>query len=265
MDNDSSVQQFLQQTTAHYEEKNPLESTQNLGHILCTITITPIFFALSRILTKSLFTHQDEKCFWIRYFIEFTMITVPVVMSVNCLNNYVEWLVLVVVLVIIKILLSRSFRDQLELRQFECSQRPALLTLLRSNISYLTALCILAVDFPNFPTNFRKTRQYGVGLMDVGIGLFVAAMGLVSNRPHKLQDFRKILTIVSWLIALGFARTISLHVIDYHQDEHEYGEHLNAFFTLAFTKLFGSLISASFCSDLLLLPLGIGKFYFIFN
>ena len=38
----------------------------------------------------------------------------------------------------------------------------------RSSMLLVTAMCILAVDFPVFPRRFGKTENFGFGLMDIG-------------------------------------------------------------------------------------------------
>ena len=38
----------------------------------------------------------------------------------------------------------------------------------RSSMLLVTAICILAVDFPVFPRRFGKTENFGFGLMDIG-------------------------------------------------------------------------------------------------
>lgn len=144
-------------------------------------------------------------------------------------------------------------------REYEFGRRPILFTLMRSTINFLTALCILAIDFKSFPKTFRKSRRYGVGLMDVGIGLFVLSMGLVTSRPRKVSDLRKLVFTVCCMLLLGLARTLVITAIDYHQDEHEYGTHLNAFFTLGFTKFFATCFGFVAKSNKHLLTLGLGK------
>ena len=38
----------------------------------------------------------------------------------------------------------------------------------RSSMLVVTAICILAVDFPVYPRRFGKTEDFGFGLMDIG-------------------------------------------------------------------------------------------------
>ncbi|KAI8037777.1 hypothetical protein M5D96_009278, partial [Drosophila gunungcola] len=55
-----------------------------------------------------------------------------------------------------------------------------------------TCAAILAVDFKCFPNEYSKSVFYGSSAMDMGIGLFVMTMGLVSNRARNLADLRKL-------------------------------------------------------------------------
>ena len=55
----------------------------------------------------------------------------------------------------------------------------------RAMMLMTTAACILAVDFPVYPRRLAKTETFGFGLMDVGVGSFVFAAGLVSQEARK--------------------------------------------------------------------------------
>ncbi|XP_022214881.2 uncharacterized protein At4g17910 isoform X2 [Drosophila obscura] len=142
--------------------------------------------------------------------------------------------------------------------KYEVGKRPLVFTLLRAVCNCGTSVAILAVDFPAFPLRFRKSRTFGASLMDLGIGFFVVTMGLVSHRARNYADLKKLPRAVVPLLLLGLARTIVISRINYSQDVHEYGMHMNAFFILGLTKLFGTLSSLLASSDVQLLGLAMG-------
>lgn len=236
-------------------EKHSQETLIRIWHIQCTIIVTLVAIAMAGYITKRRFKSWSQV-----FLVEFLVICGPSVVSVNVLNKYVEHILMAMLLATVLVVWLSKCLQRAAQREFEFGKRPKLFTLLRSTISLLTALCILAIDFESFPKKFRKSRRYGAGLMDVGIGLFVFSMGLVSPRPKRFADLRKLVFTVGCMLILGLARTVVITSIDYHQDEHEYGVHLNAFFTLGFTKLFATLFGLVARNDRHFLPLGIGKY-----
>ncbi len=56
--------------------------------------------------------------------------------------------------------------------------------LFRVTVYTITAISILAVDFNVFPRRFAKTEFYGISLMDIGVGVFVASHALKATRNN---------------------------------------------------------------------------------
>lgn len=101
----------------------------------------------------------------------------------------------------------------------------------RSYLLFFTMLSILAVDFRVFPKHLSKTESFGTSFMDLGVGSFTLAFGLVDARYHLLGTYntRKVLP----LVLLAIVRLISVTLTNYPQHSTEYGTHWNFFLTLA--------------------------------
>lgn len=215
-------------------------------------------FTLSQLLCQHLSLNSTR-----RFFMEFLLIAVPSVCNMSLATEY-NCLYTALVTAYMVFLLWRSgvlTRYPAEKTDYiyKVGRRPIVFTLIRATAYVGTGAAILAIDFKQFLVNNGKSRDFGATIMDVGIGLFVITMGLVSQRARHVNDLKKLPKGVLPLLILGLARTVVITMIDYHQDEREYGKHLNAFFTLGFTKLFGSLCTLLAPSDKHLLPLSLGE------
>jgi len=132
----------------------------------------------------------------------------------------------------------------------EGAQKP-FLTNFRTTMMLCTCIAILAVDFRIFPREFAKTENYGVSLMDIGVGGFVFSLGLVSIKARSAVTSRSytwrgniMLNLKAMVptLVLGFGRFMLIKATDYQQHVSEYGVHWNFFFTLAFVSLFGVIL-----------------------
>jgi len=62
----------------------------------------------------------------------------------------------------------------------------AIISTFRVYILVFTIIAILAVDFDIFPHHFGKTHGYGVSVMDIGVGAFVASNGMASSGTEMI-------------------------------------------------------------------------------
>lgn len=231
------------------------QSWESLRLILATFWC----ILLARIVTHKLGIYGKPN---LSYAVEFLIIILPCILLVTVAVDYSNFIVFLMLGLTWMFLRNTQALEKVRSRaQFDLGgNRPMTFSILRALTHLITAVCILAIDFDSFYRPHRKSRQFGAKLMDTGIGLFVFTMAMVSRRTRHLSDLRRSVIYQALpLILLGLGRTIAILMVGYGQDEHEYGQHLNAFFTLGFTKLLGASVSLVARRDLHLLPLGLGE------
>ncbi|KAK0353786.1 Glucosaminyl phosphatidylinositol (GlcN-PI) nositol acylation protein [Friedmanniomyces endolithicus] len=117
------------------------------------------------------------------------------------------------------------------------------ITAYRGAMMIITCTSILAVDFKVFPRRFAKTESFGTSLMDLGVGSFVYAAGVIAARQQLKAQSRGNTSIIEGLktamrhslplVVLGLIRLWSVKSLNYVEHVSEYGVHWNFFFTLA--------------------------------
>ncbi|GAB0094176.1 Phosphatidylinositol-glycan biosynthesis class W protein [Sergentomyia squamirostris] len=185
----------------------------------------------------------------LRFLLEFILIVIFIILNVTVASDFVPLVVFTLFVASVA-----SGAGQIRFVTHEApfiripTVKPEFVSMARSLVNMISVVCILAVDFQCFPRRFAKTETYGVGLMDVGVGLYVFANGIVSrdDKPMKeatfLKKVQKMAVATSPLIVLGIIRTVSVAVTGYHEHVSEYGVHWNFFLTLAITMFLGTLI-----------------------
>lgn len=207
----------------------------------------------------------------IRFLIEFLMLCVTLVLYTTVLSNLIGQIVITLLLISLP-MACKQLHLKLHLTPFVQipSINPDFITVGRSIISLITAVCILAVDFQCFPRKLAKTEKFGfgeceqlfcylydthfnflstllfiLGLMDLGVGLFIFSNGIIvkpSGFPFSKKKFQKMFVGVLPLFLLGFSRLVVTKEVNYQEHVTEYGLHWNFFITLAVTKIIGTII-----------------------
>ncbi|XP_027726076.1 LOW QUALITY PROTEIN: phosphatidylinositol-glycan biosynthesis class W protein [Vombatus ursinus] len=223
---------------------------------LCTVC-RGLIFILSQL------HHATLSCRWGAHLLtDFALLVVPLVASCTILSSVIFLMPLILTILgtwlFYQIYNKRTYYVRAPAQEIidaflkirvDSKNIPSV-TMFRVYINLVTAISILAVDFPLYPRRYAKTELYGTGLMDFGVGAFVFGNAIVCPEVRgKLRAKQsrcyypaKQLFSVWPLIVLGLGRLISVKSIGYHEHLSEYGVHWNFFFTLAVVKVVASLL-----------------------
>ncbi|XP_073522636.1 phosphatidylinositol-glycan biosynthesis class W protein [Phyllobates terribilis] len=236
----------------------------SIEEISLGLSITPLCILCRGLIFISLYQKFGVIIYSWKYslFLDFSLLVLPQVLSCTVLSDFLHLVVVCISLtcalgiyVIYRNTVSyknTSFTNVCQTflnAQIEDRNVPSITTF-RVFINLLTAISILAVDFPVFPRRYAKTETYGTGVMDLGVGCFTFANALISPEARSKHDekasaFHRVKNqlIAVWpLVFLGLGRLISVKAIDYHEHVSEYGVHWNFFFTLAIVRVFSSCL-----------------------
>ncbi|XP_012556495.2 phosphatidylinositol-glycan biosynthesis class W protein [Hydra vulgaris] len=183
--------------------------------------------------------------------IDNVLIVIPMVLFFTVFSNF-NCLSVVILLISVLILLylyteKKSFMTILNFIKEMDTGDFHYISIYKANIQIATAVCILAVDFNVFPRRFAKADVFGIGVMDCAVGSIIFSTAMTSSfvrQSNKLNVQILIKTFKSsiFLLALGIFRVTLIKIANYQENISEYGVHWNFFITLAFVKIFASVI-----------------------
>lgn len=209
-------------------------SGEECGLLLSTIPFS-VFFSIwmNSVVSKSMLA-----------ILEFLVIVLPVILNVTVFSDIHHFILLSLIFLYLTVFLaSINITDFRKLLDSKIEREENVITYYRASTNFVSAICILAVDFKVFPRRFAKTESFGFGLMDLGVGFFIFSHGLVEKHKEQKNKFFKICKSSSTLLIFGLLRLAMVKALGYHEHVTEYGIHWNFFFTLAFCKMFIYLIN----------------------
>lgn len=173
-----------------------------------------------------------------RYIFDFFLLIAPQIV-LFCYPQWSQWLFMTVLLCTLPYISSPQKIMAEGLKRKVNNTTSKLLPFWTNARAAITIMCligILAVDFNVFPRRFAKTEEYGISLMDVGVGCVVASMGITAGRPlfggSRRQSWFRTAKSTLPLLILGLMRMLLVKVINYQEHISEYGVHWNFFVTL---------------------------------
>jgi glucosaminylphosphatidylinositol acyltransferase len=126
--------------------------------------VVPSSFAIFHTITLTGILKICSNNIPIRFLVEFMIICVSLVLYTTVLSDLIGHIVLTVFLITLTTAV-KQMQGKFHLTPFVQipSTHPDFITVARSVISLITAMCILAVDFQCFPRKLAKTEKFGFG------------------------------------------------------------------------------------------------------
>ena len=183
---------------------------------------------------------------------EQVFLVLPVVLGFTVLSDYllilnISLFCFVIIVIILKTDVTKFQYFWRQLSASSAENDTSYISNYKAILQLNTALVILAVDFHVFPRRFAKSESFGIGAMDLGVGMIIMSMGLTSRaaRGRCNVTLKELLSNVYSsliLIVLGCVRVALVKLTSYQEHVSEYGVHWNFFFTLSIVQILASLI-----------------------
>jgi len=210
----------------------------------CIIINTCATYFLLQILKSSISSFQKYSL--TNFLFEHVILVLPMIFVLTIWSSisYIQHLVIWIFAFVIYFLKNPSRKPTEQIKQQQQQQTYSrIIENFRGQILLATCICILAVDFRIFPRRYAKTENYGYSIMDLGVGLFALAHGMVSSEARHRQTSLRNLFLENLVLALlGLIRFLSVKYFSYVEHVSEYGVHWNFFLTLCFMKLLGNCL-----------------------
>ncbi|KAL0239026.1 hypothetical protein PCE1_004717 [Barthelona sp. PCE] len=239
---------------SHRIQKEEFHSN-NLGSGFCETTVLTFIAPLGLLVSERLRDMLPKGShFFIQMFFFMTLFTLSVF---EILNAYIACIILLSILLLLGKSSSPVHKSvDPAVKEYESHKKSDTFTVIKLMTLVLTVVCILAVDFPQFPRKYGKTTMFGYGLMDIGVGMFAYLNGVVCYIRHVNNRRKKPLLPKLLTLLLGYVRLVWLKFFNYHTTDVEYGKHFNFFSILSSLALLSGLVPPSRSNSIIMCILG---------
>uniref|UniRef100_A0A0K8VED5 Phosphatidylinositol-glycan biosynthesis class W protein n=1 Tax=Bactrocera latifrons TaxID=174628 RepID=A0A0K8VED5_BACLA len=194
----------------------------------------------------------------VRYVVEFVVIVIPTLLISLKFHEH-SGLVAIICSVILVILLLITFVTKSPRRQYVTgSCRPFAYALNRAIVYVIAILGMGAPRFLKIPQYFEATYSYGIGFLDIDVGLYLFALATVKRTSVGRSPMTAAPSFFLPMLFLSFVRMLVI-LLNAENDKNPIRLHENYYFLFAVVVIIGSIICEYVTSQKRRIQLGLGK------
>ncbi|KAH8870115.1 Phosphatidylinositol-glycan biosynthesis class W protein [Schistosoma japonicum] len=215
----------------------------SITEIVC-ICLFPLILQCLRSLICIHFNISSKSRIYLALVIDYFVILLPTIVLLTFLSSYIITIIVGCFVVCFLWTVLPNYHRCRSFGNFHFLPTDILVAYLRSTIYMITCIMIYAIDLPVCPRRLAKSELNGLGLMDIGTGLFIVASSISGSKVIWFMNiygkskrfFNCALNSVVPCLVLGILRTLFIRASNYHQSITEYGVHWNFFYTIAIIR-----------------------------
>ncbi|CAH8544614.1 unnamed protein product [Heterobilharzia americana] len=258
------------------------EFTKRIGYtsileIIC-ICIFPFIIQWLKLLTCIQFKFTLNYQLYTLVLIDYFIIFIPMLLILTFFSSYINLIVISCYLICLLWTILPNIHRYHYVYNLNNLSLNNLIIYSRSTIYIISCIMIYCIDLPICPRRFAKSEVYGIGLMDIGTGLFIVASSIsnckiiwsmsIDYNNNGKEFFPCLLYSLLPCLGLGVIRTLFIQLFNYCQNITEYGIYWNFFYTLTIIRGFSLLFTTKNSLSNYILNLSIKKqllFYLILS
>ncbi|XP_011190125.1 uncharacterized protein LOC105217021 [Zeugodacus cucurbitae] len=204
--------------------------------------IIPMIFltALAQLISQLLVDHVGVSKY-VRYMTEFVVIVIPILFLTLKFHEQAGYVTIVCSVILLVLLLKTLIMKPRRRVYVTGSRRPHAYALNRAIVYVIATLGLAAPRFLDLPTYFKETYSYGVGFLDVDVGLYIFAIATIKRTGVGKSPMTSAPRFFLPMLLLSFVRMVII-LINKDNDDNPISLHENYYFLFSLVVMFGSII-----------------------